>query len=180
MSASKDHCLTAANLLVIRLAPNTSVTSRGRFSTQEAEPVTSTFGWATFVGSLHRVFFALFMGLPALLLLVLLWTLSVPLMAANLVVWFKKVRSTLRAINMHSSWLQCRTNTTGNVEGSRILPWSTVEHGIHATYLCNALSHAWGFSSSRRNIHQGAAGAPTLQTPDRNHLHRGQSAVCER
>lgn len=99
-SIAKDHCFasltTAANLLMIRFEINTSVRSSGDFSTEGVEPVSSTYGWATVVGSLHRVFFALFMGLPALLLLVLLWTLSVPLMAANIVVWWKKVRSTLR------------------------------------------------------------------------------------
>lgn len=57
---------------------------------QEGEgfvPITATYGWHTFDGTLQRIFFVLTMGLVAVGLNALLWVLSLPWVAWRLVCW---------------------------------------------------------------------------------------------
>lgn len=51
------------------------------------EPFTSSFFWYTMEGFLQRVMFALTMGVAAVMFSALLWTVSLPLVAWNVVRW---------------------------------------------------------------------------------------------
>lgn len=52
------------------------------------KPVTSTYEWFTFEGSLQRLAFALTMGLTAVAFSTLLWIISLPWVAWSLLCWF--------------------------------------------------------------------------------------------
>lgn len=170
VSITRCRCLTslttrghrlkaAANLymVMVRFAPS-FLTNSGNDSTQAAQPVTSTYGWASFLATWDRALFAIFMGLPALTLLILLWIISVPLIAANLVVWFKetewykkKVRSTRKVSwrrPIHNRFTAKFEDSISTVDGNRTLQCSTDHEKTHP----KATSHARGPGTSRRGV----------------------------